>query len=139
MSKSTVHRLIKEGNFIKPHSSAIKPYLMDDNKIGRVQYCMSHLNHMGQFEFMMNEIHLDEKWFSLSKNVRRFYLADGEEEPHRTTKSKRFMAKVMFLAAVAQPRHDTHRNRLLTTRSACGHSSSKKQHKETVGIAQEAH
>jgi len=67
---------------------------------------------MGQFEFMMNEIHLDEKWFSLSKNVRRFYLADGEEEPHRTAKSKRFMTKVMFLAAVARPRHDTRRNRL---------------------------
>jgi hypothetical protein len=59
---------------------------------------------------MMDVVHIDEKWFNLCQNTRTYYLLEGEEEPHRTTKSKRFSTKVMFLCAVARPRHDAHRN-----------------------------
>lgn len=47
----------------------------------------------------------------MTQNARRYYLAPGEEDPQRKTKSKRFGTKVMFLAAVARPRWDTCRNR----------------------------
>ncbi len=33
-------------------------------------------------------------------------MADDEASPHREGKSKRFIQKVMFLAAVARPRYD---------------------------------
>ena len=62
------------------------------------------------FNEMMDVVHVDEKWFYMTQNTRRYYLAPDEEEPHRTTKSKRYSTKVMFLAAVARPRWDTRRN-----------------------------
>nr|XP_017233213.1 PREDICTED: uncharacterized protein LOC108207264 [Daucus carota subsp. sativus] len=37
-----------------------------------------------------------------------YYLFTDEEEPYRTCKSKNFVMKVMFLAAVARPRFDIH-------------------------------
>lgn len=41
----------------------------------------------------------------------RYYLAPGEDPPHRTSKSKRFITSAMFVqVAVARPRFDTVRN-----------------------------
>ncbi|XP_026453291.1 uncharacterized protein LOC113354056 [Papaver somniferum] len=37
LSTSTVHRLIKNGN-LRPHSNALRPGLMDENKIARVKF-----------------------------------------------------------------------------------------------------
>ncbi|XP_042016089.1 uncharacterized protein LOC121764065 [Salvia splendens] len=37
-----------------------------------------------KFRNMYNTIHIDEKWFYMTKGAQRFYLAPGEEEPHRT-------------------------------------------------------
>ena len=42
----------------------------------------------------------------MSKPTKRYYLVPGEDEPARTCKSKTFITKVMFLAAVARPRFD---------------------------------
>lgn len=42
---------------------------------------------------------------------KHFYLTRDEAAPHRTTQSKRFMTKVMFLTAVARPRFDNGRNK----------------------------
>ncbi|KAJ0493572.1 hypothetical protein HanRHA438_Chr12g0556251 [Helianthus annuus] len=62
------------------------------------------------FYDMFNVVHIDEKWFYLSKPSKRYYLLPGEDEPLRTCKSKKFITKVMFLAAVARPRFDTSGN-----------------------------
>ncbi|KAF0694080.1 Aste57867_15015 [Aphanomyces stellatus] len=43
------------------------------------------------------------KWFNADKDRRKVYLAPGEDLPRRACKSKRFIPKVMFLAAVARP------------------------------------
>ncbi|GJQ92920.1 ATPase ARSA2-like protein [Tanacetum coccineum] len=56
---------------------------------------------------MSNIVHIDEKWFYMSKLTKRYYLVPGEDDPVRTCKSKTLITKVMFLAAVAQPRFDT--------------------------------
>ncbi|XP_058211712.1 uncharacterized protein LOC131323890 [Rhododendron vialii] len=42
----------------------------------------------------------------MSKELHKYYLLPEEPEPYRTCKSKRFITKVMFLAAVARPRFD---------------------------------
>ncbi|RHY98787.1 hypothetical protein DYB35_012898 [Aphanomyces astaci] len=51
-------------------------------------------------------VHLDEKCFNADKDRRKVYLVSGEKPPRRAWKSKRFVPKVMFLAAVARPRYD---------------------------------
>ncbi|KAH9132635.1 hypothetical protein AeRB84_015336 [Aphanomyces euteiches] len=51
-------------------------------------------------------VHIDEKWFFLTKVKRRHYAYDDEVVPRRSGKSRHFVTKVMFLAAVARPRYD---------------------------------
>ena len=58
---------------------------------------------------MYGVVHVDEKWFNLYKTLTRYYLAGNEFLPDRSTPNKRYVSKVMFLAAVAQPRYDFHR------------------------------
>ncbi|RHY66333.1 hypothetical protein DYB38_007634, partial [Aphanomyces astaci] len=45
-------------------------------------------------------------WLNADKDRRKVYLVPGETPPQRTWKSKRFIPKVMFLAAVSRPRFD---------------------------------
>ncbi|KAK9723577.1 hypothetical protein RND81_05G009400 [Saponaria officinalis] len=104
---STVTRLVKKGS-IRRHSNAIKPALTDANKIARVKWCLgkivkSTLNDGLLFEPMYNVVHIDEKWFLMTKTAQNYYLLPDEIEPHRTYKSKRFITKIMFMAAVARP------------------------------------
>ena len=113
--KSTLHRRIKDG-MIRPHSNALKPYLSEPNKRARLQFCLSKLEPstlevQPTFKNMYNFVHIDEKWFYLSRESERYYLLPNEDEPHRTCKSKRFITKVMFLAAVARPRFDPSENK----------------------------
>ncbi|CAN0269866.1 unnamed protein product [Pylaiella littoralis] len=55
-------------------------------------------------------VHVDEKWFYLYKEGQKFYLYDDEIPPVRKVQSKRFITKVMFIAAVARPRHNPDAN-----------------------------
>jgi len=120
MAKSTVFRRVKEGA-IRPHTNAIKPHLTEENKKARLRFCLSmidqstlHSNPM--FIDMFNYIHIDEKWFYLSKKSERYYLLPEEEEsnPYRSCKSKTFITKVMFMAAVARPRFDVNGDELFS-------------------------
>ena len=52
------------------------------------------------FISMHNRIHIDEKWFYMSKTSQKYYLHPEEKEPFRSCKSKRFIAKIMFLAVI---------------------------------------
>ncbi|XP_057789696.1 uncharacterized protein LOC131006537 [Salvia miltiorrhiza] len=52
---------------------------------------------------MYNTIHIDEKWFYLTKTKDRYYLMPDENEPYRTCKSKRFILKIMFVSSIARP------------------------------------
>ncbi|KAK4593626.1 hypothetical protein RGQ29_017650 [Quercus rubra] len=70
----------------------------------------SSFNNNPTFKGMFNYVHIDEKWFYMSKESEKYYLLPQEQEPLRTCKSKRFIAKVMVLAAVACPRFDSSRN-----------------------------
>ncbi|KAH9123137.1 hypothetical protein AeMF1_005797 [Aphanomyces euteiches] len=53
---------------------------------------------------MFNRVHVDEKWFYITRDKLRFYVWHDEELPPRTLQSKTHIAKVMFLVAVARPR-----------------------------------
>ncbi|XP_057539585.1 uncharacterized protein LOC130817742 [Amaranthus tricolor] len=59
---------------------------------------------------MYNVVHIDEKWFYMSRETQRYYLFPWEEEePYRCVKNKNFIGKVMFIAAVARPQISTNR------------------------------
>ncbi|KAF0743340.1 hypothetical protein Ae201684_001817 [Aphanomyces euteiches] len=81
--------------------------------MARLRFALSFLepssseNHL--FDNMHSYVHVDEKWFYLTKVRRKFYVYEDEEIAARSVKSKGFITKVMFLAAVARPRYDYHR------------------------------
>ncbi|VFQ99233.1 unnamed protein product [Cuscuta campestris] len=105
--KSTVHEWIKKG-MLRSHSNAIKPYLTDDNKVARLRFCLNQvepdsMSLQPRFNSFHNVLHIDEKWFFMSKTSQRFYVLPDEVDPYRTCKSKRFITKVMFLCVVGRP------------------------------------
>ncbi|VFQ65353.1 unnamed protein product [Cuscuta campestris] len=105
--KSTVHEWIKRG-LLRSHSNAIKPYLTDANKISRLRFCLDQVEPYSmpihpRFKSFHNVLHIDEKWFFMSKTSQKFYLLPDEADPYRACKSKRFIAKVMFLCVVGRP------------------------------------
>ncbi|KAF7133354.1 hypothetical protein RHSIM_Rhsim09G0038900 [Rhododendron simsii] len=90
-------------------ANPLKPDFSDQNKIARLHFCLSmlepnSLQTQPMFKAMYNYVHIDEKWFYMTKESERYYVLPDEDQSHRTCKSKRFIAKVMFLAAVARPR-----------------------------------
>ena len=112
LAPSTVWRLIKKSE-IKAHSNPLHPALTDANKLRRVEWIMSviqedsiqrHQIYKGMFDF----IHIDEKWFYLTKKTQRVSLAHKEKISYRAAKSSKFIPKAMFLGAVARPRWSPH-------------------------------
>ncbi|CAN6331900.1 unnamed protein product, partial [Urochloa humidicola] len=114
MKKSTIHKLFKEG-LLRRHSSTLKPYLKEENKRERLWWCLAMLDPQTlqtepKFIDMENIIHLDEKWYYITKKGKTYYLLPQEEDPYRTVHNKNCIDKVMFLVAVAKPRYDNEGN-----------------------------
>jgi hypothetical protein len=128
LPKSTVHRIAKDKrspDVIFPHANAIKPRLTEENRMARLLYAINHLqlNHVdqvlfnndtmdpgkfGYYDGFFDVVHIDEKWFFVSRAKQRIYLTKDEIGPHRTVSHKSHIEKVMFLSAVARPRYDEH-------------------------------
>ncbi|KAG3020594.1 hypothetical protein PC121_g10816 [Phytophthora cactorum] len=101
--RATLQRRVKGGQVVA-HVSNVKPLLTDENKAARLVWCILHVQPNSLlFNNMYDTIHVDEKIFYLTAVRRRYYLP-GEEAPHRQVRSKRFITKVMMLAAVVRPR-----------------------------------
>ncbi|XP_048489996.1 uncharacterized protein LOC125491958 [Beta vulgaris subsp. vulgaris] len=60
-----------------------------------------------KFVDMQNVVHIDEKWFYLSPDMRRFYLLPAEDDPYSCCQSKRFKIKAMFMCATSRPIKDS--------------------------------
>jgi hypothetical protein len=106
-----LHSMVKKNGAIRRHSSTVKPVLTEPNKQFRIQYALDNINMDRRlFDSMMDVVHVDEKWFEMKQVNKTYFLAEGEAEPHRAAKSKRYIEKVVFLAAVARPRFNTTRN-----------------------------
>jgi hypothetical protein len=107
VSLSVVQRLMKQGT-VRRHSSSTRPSLTAENQVERVKFAVEHVRFRGNdcsFHDMYDVVHIDEKWFNEDSDRKTYYLLDNEEEPHRARKSKRFIGKTMFIAAVARPRY----------------------------------
>ena len=101
----TIFRAKKKG-WLKPNTNAVKPHLDATNRDKRSRFAAEHLLSDGMYHDMMDEVHVDEKWFFIIELNGKFYLLPDEEEPLRQVKSKRYVMKVMFLCAIARPRWD---------------------------------
>ena len=110
-----VHSFVHDIKVIRPHSNSIKTYLTEQNKLSRVLYAHGRIKENGNqqliYDGAFNEIHVDEKWFFISKKSQKIYLSEHEamqsqDKHNRTAKHKSHIIKVMFLAAVARPCFD---------------------------------
>ena len=87
-----------------------KPRLTDDHKVQRVSWC-ERLKGLACLNRRFYVCWIDEKWFYISSGrskEKHLPAADFEEDedvytPAPTTRSRRFMAKVMFMGVIARP------------------------------------
>ncbi|KAF2881518.1 hypothetical protein ILUMI_24652 [Ignelater luminosus] len=94
------------GLHLEEHKKLPPPILRDQNKQARLQFCLSMVKPNGYFEDQYQYVHIDEKWFYLTKEKRSCYVTLDEDLPQRACKNKQLITKVMFMAAVARPRYD---------------------------------
>ena len=104
-----------EMNLIRRHSNALKPALTEKHKKNRAQFCLGMIDEdtIGTpdplFIDMYRIVHVDEKWFNMTKSNQTYYLLPDEPDPIRPLSSS-CIGKVMFLTAVARPRYDSEGN-----------------------------
>lgn len=112
---STLRRRFKWGK-IRKHTSSLKLTLKPENKLSRLKFCISMIDQttiadaMPSFIDMQNIVHIDEKWFDMTKRNRTYYLHEEESDLVRIVQNKNSIDKVMFLIAVARPRFDDQGN-----------------------------
>ena len=109
---STVQRMLLHRNVCHIHTSSLKPTLTEENKMSRMELALSFIdkNNTSKFKNMEDLIHIDEKWFYLTKDGQCFIIAADKEEPYRHVQHKSFLMKIMFLCAVARPRYNMNKN-----------------------------
>jgi hypothetical protein len=106
---STLHRMRKndDDQVIRPHTSVLRPLLTNEHQFQRVCYAAMHLNRNDyRYDDFYQHVHVDEKWFYLTEQQMRMYLAPDEPVPLRVSQKKSDVMKVMFLAAIARPRYN---------------------------------
>ena len=112
VSLNTVQRILLQEDVCRVHTSSLKPTLTEENKMSKIKLALLFIDkhNTSKFEDMEDLIHIDEKWFYLTKDGQHFIIAAVEEEPYRHVQHKSFLTKIMFLCAVAWPRYDTNKN-----------------------------
>ncbi|CAN0301343.1 unnamed protein product, partial [Discosporangium mesarthrocarpum] len=89
----------------RKHKRWVKPVLSDKQKRDRVGFALSHVHGKVVVDDMYDWVHADDKWFYVTKDGRGIYLHPEEDAPKPPrAQNKRFITKMMFLAAVARPR-----------------------------------
>ncbi|KAE8775203.1 hypothetical protein D1007_52324 [Hordeum vulgare] len=109
--RSTLHRRFQMDE-LKRVTNTVKPTLKPENKSRRLKICISMLDELWistsrpLFKPMTNIVHIDEKWYDMTRAKNTYYLLPGEPPPVRTVPNTNSIGKVMFLTAVAKPRYN---------------------------------
>ncbi|XP_021759194.1 uncharacterized protein LOC110724105 [Chenopodium quinoa] len=116
ISHVAIHNLKKRGR-LRTHTSTNRPALTSNHKVARLKWALAHVNPIPAvgdptFLNMQQSIHIDEKWFWLNLETRRFYVLPKEENPYRCQQSRRFKIKAMFMAVFGKPLYDANKNLL---------------------------
>ncbi|XP_021745354.1 uncharacterized protein LOC110711282 [Chenopodium quinoa] len=122
ISHVTIHNLKKRGR-LRTHTSTNRPALTLNHKVARLKWALSHVNLIPvqgepKFVYMQEAIHIDEKWFWLNPETRKFYLLPKEENPYRCQQSRRFKIKAMFMVVVGKSHYDANKNLLHDVKSS---------------------
>jgi len=113
---ATLHRFVKQEKILYSYVSSVKPTLSDERKLDRIGYAMEqidprslettrHGTGIPKFLDMYDRVHVDEKWFYITKEKQKYILVRDEEPPKRETRHTGHIEKVMFLVAQARPRY----------------------------------
>ena len=109
VSLNTVQLMLLQRDVCRVHTSSLKPTLTDENKVSRMELALLFIdkNDTSKFEHMEDLIHVNKKWFYLTKDGQCFIIAADEAEPYMHVQHKSFLTKIMFLCAVARPTVNT--------------------------------
>ncbi|KAG3244295.1 hypothetical protein PI124_g10923 [Phytophthora idaei] len=102
VSRSVIRDILAKGQ-PEHHTSTIHPLLTAENKKARLRHAIGSVVHgagASHFSPMLNVVHVDEKCFNEDPDQKVYYILSGETVPYRERKSKRFIGKTMFLAAI---------------------------------------
>ncbi|KAE8795238.1 hypothetical protein D1007_29976 [Hordeum vulgare] len=97
---------------LKHITNIVKPFLKPANKLASLKFCISMMDEHSvstpcpSFKSMNNMVHIDEKWYEMTRVKNTYYVLPGEPEPERTVLNTKSIGKVMFLTAVAKPRYN---------------------------------
>ena len=88
---STLHRMQNndDDTVIRPHTSVLKPLLTSAHQFQRVCHACMHLNgndHL--YDDFYQPVHVNEKWFYLTEQQMRIYLASDEPVPLRVSQKR---------------------------------------------------
>ena len=97
---------------IRVHCNSLKPVLTEENKVARLLMALHFRDpvDLTKYHDMLDQIHLDEKWFFFTQKKERYLLLPEEKTPKHCIKNKSHITKVMFLCAVAHPRFNPSAN-----------------------------
>jgi DNA-binding Lrp family transcriptional regulator len=88
---STVHRMTQDGVFVVKKST-IKPDLTEDNMVLRVSYALdevvTHARGTRLYKEMYDRVHVDEKWFYITKVSTRYILVAADDEDEKEVPSQ---------------------------------------------------
>ncbi|XP_021736541.1 uncharacterized protein LOC110703092 [Chenopodium quinoa] len=116
ISHGFLHKLKKKGR-LRTHTAANHSALTSNHKVARLKWALGHIHPIPAvgnptFIDMQQDIHIDEKWFYMNPETRRFYLLPKEENPYRCQQSKRYKIKAMFMGVIGKPLYDSNGNML---------------------------
>ena len=75
-------------------TSALKPALTERHKLLRVTFCLTKIDPVTcQYDNCMQSVHVDEKWFFISEEVLRLYIAPEEVVSTRRVQNKEHIIK----------------------------------------------
>jgi hypothetical protein len=78
MSKWKIQKYFKKG-LLRHHSSSIKPYLTEANKMSRLKWCVDMIKRDlvddPRFKDLFDFVFIDEKWFYLSQKSKKILFA----------------------------------------------------------------
>ncbi|CAM0952987.1 unnamed protein product [Alopecurus aequalis] len=108
VSRSTLHARFLLGEVVR-YTSTLKPVMSETNKVGRLKFGVSFVDMNSlMFQKMNKIIHLDEKWFDMTKVKNTYYLLPEEPHPLRTGNRQSIGKKQLPPSLQAEIRKEKH-------------------------------
>ena len=82
VSKNVCHQLVRNEKVILPHTAALKPILVEENKLKQYLYALGRVEGDTGGERWYpayDEVHVDEKWFFMTHDNWRYYITQREK------------------------------------------------------------